>query len=272
MFLKRLAVATTLLPIGLALIYWGGWIYTAFIALVLGLASWEYVHLFQISGYRPANLLVIIGSLILVINRSLGGFENSGWLLSLAIFASMTYHLLEYERGRDQAGADFGITLGGILYFGWLGSYLISLRNLPDGLYWLLLSLPTVWLADSGAYIVGKRLGRRMLSPRLSPHKTWEGYLGGVATGILGAILLSFALQQLAGTGATITPLRGMALGAVLGIFTPLGDLGESMFTGQAGVKDSSNLVPGHGGIFDRIDSWIWAGAISYYLIVWLFT
>jgi phosphatidate cytidylyltransferase len=98
----------------------------------------------------------------------------------------MAYHLFQYERGSQRAGTDFAVTLSGILYIGWLGAYLISLRRLPDGLWWLLTVLPAVWLADTGAYLVGSRFGRHKMTPRLSPKKSWEGYLGGILFSVPG--------------------------------------------------------------------------------------
>lgn len=268
---KRVLVVAILLPIGLALIYYGGVPYALMIVLIVGLASWEYVNIFRAGGLKPALIWVPLGSILFVAGRAINGFESTPWILSLVILVSMAYHLVDYERGRDQAATDFGITLTGILYFGWLGSYLISLRMLDEGLWWVLLVLPAVWLADSGAYFVGRSLGRHNMSPRLSPKKTWEGYLGGVIVAAVGTALLALIWMNWAGPDTAITPWWGAILGLILAVVTPLGDLGESMIKRQFGVKDSSNLLPGHGGVFDRIDSWLWAGVIGYYLIVWLF-
>jgi phosphatidate cytidylyltransferase len=156
------------------------------------------------------------------------------------------------------------------MYLGWLGAYFISLRQLPEGLWWVLMALPVVWIADSFAYLVGSRWGRRKLSPRLSPKKTWEGYLGGIAGGTLGGALLPLLWQVWSGPDSAITPWRGALLGFVLAVLTTLGDLGESMIKRQVGVKDSGTLLPGHGGVFDRIDSWLWAGVIGYYVVLWM--
>lgn len=271
MLAKRVLVAAILLPIGLVLIWLGGLAFALMVALILSLASWEYVQLFRTGGLQPAGVLVILGTLGLVVGRVFTGFSSAAWIISLAVLASMTYHLIAFERGRDQAGTDFGVTLAGILYFGWVGSYLISLRELPEGMWWVLLALPSVWLADSGAYFVGRSIGRRRLSPRLSPKKTWEGYLGGVLVGTLGTALLAYIWSFWTGPVTAITPLNGAIMGLVLAVITPLGDLGESMFKRQVGVKDSGTLLPGHGGVFDRIDTWLWAAVLGYYLAVWLF-
>jgi phosphatidate cytidylyltransferase len=102
----------------------------------------------------------------------------------------------------------------------------------------------------------------------VSPKKTWEGYFGGVLMGILGGILFGLAFQPF---HPAINVLNGLILGVILSVITPLGDLGESMIKRQFNVKDSSNLFPGHGGAMDRIDTWVWAVCISYYLIIWFF-
>jgi phosphatidate cytidylyltransferase len=235
------------------------------------LAAWEYSKLFRIGGYQPATLLVIAGTTLLVLDRLYAGFEHAPWLLSLLILVSMAYHMLAFERGRDHAATDFGITLAGILYLGWIGAYFISLRNLPEGKWWVLLVLPTVWLADTGAFFVGRKYGFHKLSPRLSPKKSWEGYLAGILTGTLAGYLLAAVWGFGAGPGTAITPQRGAILGLVLSLLTTLGDLGESMVKRQVGVKDSGTLLPGHGGVFDRVDSWLWGVVIGYYLIAALF-
>lgn len=271
MLIKRLLVTIVLLPIGLAMIVWGGAPYALTIAGIIALAAWEYVRLFNAGRYQPAGGLVILGAILLVLDRQLAGFEHAPWLISGLILLSITYHLIAFERGRDQAAADFGITLAGIFYLGWIGAYFISLRNLPEGKWWVLLVLPAVWLADTGAYFVGRKYGSHKLSPRLSPKKSWEGFLAGILTGTLGGYLLGAVWAFGAGPGTAISPIWGGVLGLVLALLTTLGDLGESMIKRQVGVKDSGNILPGHGGVFDRIDSWLWGVVIGYYLIETLF-
>jgi len=270
MLVKRLLVTIILLPVGMAAILAGGWYLTALVAVFMCLAAWEYVELFRAGGLQPAGVLVIGGTLILLLGRNFNGFESAAWMISLVILLSMAYHLVAYERGRDQAGTDFGLTLAGIFYIGWFGAYFISLRNLPEGKWWILVVLPAVWFADTGAYFIGKRFGRHKLSPRLSPNKTWEGYLGGIVAGVLLTALFAAIWRVGAGLNSAITPLRGALVGLVMGILPTLGDLGESMIKRQVGVKDSGSLLPGHGGAFDRIDSWLWAVVLGYYMIVWL--
>jgi len=107
------------------------------------------------------------------------------------------------------------------------------------------------------------------MAPRLSPKKSWEGYAAGVFTGAIGGAFFAFAYATYGNLGGDITPLQGGLLGLLLGAITPLGDLGESMFKRQSGLKDSSDVIPGHGGFFDRIDSWLWGAVIGYYFLVW---
>ncbi len=271
MFVERAVVTIILLPIGLLLIAAGGVPFALFIALIMALAAWEYEKLFRTGGYKPAGILIPAGAALLVLGRMWNGFESAGWIISLLILAAMTYHLVAYERGRDQAGTDFAITVSAMLYLGWIGAYLVSLRDLPDGKWWILLVLPSVWLADSGAYFIGSRFGRHKLSPRLSPKKTWEGFFGGLAGGVLGGMLMVMVWRSGAAADSAITLGSGALIGLLLAVLTPLGDLGESMIKRQVGIKDSSHLIPGHGGVLDRVDSWLWAGVIGYYLITWFF-
>jgi phosphatidate cytidylyltransferase len=191
------------------------------------------------------------------------------------ILLAMTAHLFAFERGREQAAHDFGVTVAGIVYLGWVGSYLLDLRNIMSnemGVWWFMLVLPLVWAADTGGYSIGAAYGRHKMAPRLSPKKSWEGYFAGIFTAVLVGAFFAYAFsgmgpQPLAGL---ITPLQGALLGLVIGALAPLGDLGESMFKRQSGTKDSSNVFPGHGGFLDRIDSWIWGAALGYFLIHYL--
>ncbi len=266
MLRERVLVALAILVISLVFVFLGGWAFSAYLTIILCIAAWEYGRIFAAGSYAPNRPLLVGGVALLCLSRAAFGLAVSGGLLGLLTLLAMALHLFAYERGVESAALDFVISLGGLLYLGWIGSYLISLRALSDGDWWLLLIVPIVALGDSGAFFIGRAFGRHPLAKRLSPKKTWEGYLGGVACAILGgmglATLWHFACP-------TITPVLGLGFGAVLGFFTPLGDLGESMLKRPFQVKDSGRLLPGHGGIFDRIDSWLWAGFLGYYLVLW---
>ena len=268
MFIKRLIAALIMAAIGIPAIVYGGIYYILLIGIFLLMASWEYVKIFQVAGFEPSMLVTVGGVYLLLVFRSYLP-EYSGAVLTALVLLAMTVHLFAFERGRDKAATDFALTVGGFVYLGWVGAYLLDLRSLPDGLWWLLLTLGSVWVADSAAFFIGSRFGRHKLSPRLRPKKSWEGYWAGVILGTLGVIGLAVLFRDLA--GMQVTWWQGGLLGLVMSVFTTLGDLGESMLKRQAGVKDSSNIIPGHGGFLDRIDSWLWAAAIGYFLIRWVF-
>jgi phosphatidate cytidylyltransferase len=179
---------------------------------------------------------------------------------------AIVWHLIDYERGAPRSGTDFVVTLGGTLYVGWLASYLIALRGIPDGEWWVLLALPTTWVSDSAAYFVGRAYGRHPMAPRLSPKKTWEGYLAGIVGGVLAGGGFGLGWGSLAGPGSLVNEIHGAAVGVAIGLLSTLGDLGVSMIKREVGVKDTGSLIPGHGGALDRIDSLLWSGVLAFYL------
>lgn len=265
MLLERSMVALIMIPVAGVVIAIGGWFFTLFVAGLLVVAAWEYWRMTHQSGFSPNTLVLFGGVILLTVLRYFAGFTASQVALSALVLTAMAVHTRSYEKGDEQSASNFGLTLAGLLYIGWLGGYLVSLRLLDDGGWWMLTALPAAWLADTGAYFFGIRFGNHRLSPRVSPRKSWEGYLAGIPVAVLGCA----GLAALWHTGVpTITPEKGALLGLAIGILSPLGDLGESMIKRQFGAKDSSNILPGHGGILDRIDSTLWAGVIGYYLIV----
>jgi phosphatidate cytidylyltransferase len=270
MLRERLAVTLLLIPPALWIISTGGLLYLAGVTLLLGMAAAEYGLLFRRGGQRPALALLVGGAMLLSAGRQLLDTHWLGLALGGLLLAAMAWHALDYERGAQLSGTDFAVTVSGMLYLGWIGGYLVALRGLPDGEWWVLLALPSVWLADSAAYLVGQAVGRRKLSPRLSPNKTWEGYLAGVAAGALAGAGLAALWRIGAGADSSLSAGLGAAVGGMLGAITPLGDLGISMFKRQMQVKDTGALFSGHGGVLDRMDSWLWAGALAYYLVGWL--
>jgi phosphatidate cytidylyltransferase len=262
---QRLIVVIILLPIGAFLVYKGGWYMVAMAAAIGGFGAWEYWRLFTRGGFHPSAPGMISGVLMLILFRQLFGFSHSDLLIGLYILVAMGAAVLKYERGDNTSAVDFNITLGGILYLGWLTAYFISLRNLPDGMWWFIIVLPPIWVSDGAAFFVGRKYGRHKMSQRTSPNKSWEGYIGGLIGGALFAWLMAYLAHV---SAPAIMPISGLILGLVISAIAPLGDLGESLLKRCFGVKDSSNLLPGHGGVLDRVDTWLWAAVIGYYMIL----
>ncbi|HSL41859.1 MAG TPA: phosphatidate cytidylyltransferase [Anaerolineales bacterium] len=265
---KRVLTALGLAVIGLPAIIYGGVFYYILITIVLAGSAWEYVRLYRAVQFEP-NEIVTVGGVLGIATARFFFEEAAIPLFVILILIAMAMHITSYERGRNHAALDFTVTVAGIVYLGWLGSYLLDLRQLPQGGWWLMLVLPIVWGGDTGAYSIGAVYGKHKMTPRLSPKKSWEGYFAGLATSIAVGAFFAFAFSSMGPQplGGLVTALQGGFLGLVIGGLAPLGDLGESMFKRQSGLKDSSNVFPGHGGFFDRIDSWIWGAALGYFII-----
>ena len=270
MLSQRVKAALIFVPLVLILIYFGGWLFNLSIALLLLLAAFEFVRLFQRIGYQPSFSFSTIGILLFVVQRWFFTDRHLGIFLTLFLFLTIIYALIDYERGKQDPAINFAINLAVAFYLGWVGSHFILIRALPAGLGWLLTALPATWLADAGAYTIGRKFGKSKMTPHLSPNKTWAGLLGGTLAGTLSGLLLVL-LWRSVGFLPPDTPIwQGLVMGFVLSILTPAGDLFISLFKRTAGVKDTGNLIPGHGGILDRIDTWIWAGLLGYYLVLLL--
>lgn len=265
---RRLFTVLILTLIGVPAILIGGIFYFLLIATFLLGAAREYVYLFRVLRLEP-NMQITIGGVAFVIFARMFFPEYAIPALITFIFIAMAYHLSVYEKGRDQSAVDFAITVTGIVYIGWLGAYLLDLRNLPQGGWWFMLVMICIWASDSGAYSIGRAYGRHKLAPRLSPNKSWEGYIASVFTGAsMGAFYL-YVFTTFGYLETRMTYIQAALMGLLLGALPTLGDLGESMFKRQSGIKDSSDIMPGHGGFFDRIDSWIWGAPIGFYFLVW---
>jgi len=268
MLTKRILVLIFLIPICVGFAALGGWYFAVFMAGLLAVAGWEWANAFSLGNYQPSRWILTPGIIVLVLSRQVPVPHLTEAVLAACILAAMTFHLLQYEQGRDLAATDLMVTLGGLLYLGWLGGHFILLRALPDGMFWILLALSAVWFTDLGGFLVGRKWGKHKLSRRASPNKSWEGYAGGIIFAVALTPVIALLWQLVT---PQVTPLHGLVVGLVVSFLTPLGDLGESMIKRQFNLKDSSNLLPGHGGILDRIDSWLWAIPLSYYLLLlWL--
>lgn len=245
----------------------GGWLYTIIFTAVLCIAVFEFGLLLRSKGYRPSLPIMIVGVLTLTIGRFLWGLDGTTHLLAFLFLASQAWHIVDYQRGAASSGTDFALTMAGLLICGWIGAFLISLRNLPNGLWWVLIVLPCVWAADGFAYVVGHAIGKRPMCQRVSPSKTWEGYVGGVFGGALFGYLLPILWKAGFSETEPVTMVNGLIVGIILSGLTPLGDLSISMIKREYNAKDTSSFIPGHGGLLDRIDSWLWAGILGYYIV-----
>jgi phosphatidate cytidylyltransferase len=275
---QRLMIALLLVPPGLMCILAGGIWYFAVMIAIVGLAAYEYAQMMGKTGARPAQLLIIAGAPLLAATASLHVLRpaalpdhdllTEGTLAALLVAVTL-WHVIDFERGAPSSGTDWAVSVGGILYFGWMCHYFVFMREaLPDGLGWTLVILPSIWLADSGGYVTGKAWGRHAMSPRLSPKKTWEGFVGGLVWGLFFGGLFGWLLSLRGVPGSTLNAASGALVGLISALSAVLGDLSISMFKRQVGIKDTSNLLGAHGGLLDRIDSWLIAGPVAYYVIL----
>lgn len=266
MFLQRALISFTLGPLALYLIYLGGLFYFIPLAIILLLATLEYTHLIKNIGWSVPSFLLVP---IVVVQWLLAQWPNQSLfapLLLVTLFLVVIYALWQYERRISQTvPADWFALMAGFILFGWVCGHFFRLRAMPEMAWqWTMLAMLSTWIADSGAYLVGRFmagkvvLGKHALTPRLSPNKTVEGFFGGVVLGTLFTVLIGSLLD--------IEFLPALALGLLVSTLGTVGDLSISLLKREAGVKDSGNLFPGHGGALDRIDSLMWTVAIAYYL------
>jgi phosphatidate cytidylyltransferase len=274
---------------GFVVVVLGGWWFTLALGVMVHLGLLEYFRLARFKGIRPASktTLVLVQLLLITTQWAHGsdaqavGFATdlAAAVLPLSGAAICGWLLLQPLTGSI---ADIAASIFALFYLGFLPSYWIRLRDLTDpalaprlsawseywphlnsGMVLMLMACFLIVATDIGSYVIGRRFGRRPLSP-ISPGKTMEGALGGVVC----AALLGALFAELLGWN------WGWAVGALLGVvvalFALVGDLTESMMKRDAGVKDSGDLLPGHGGILDRIDSYLFTPAVFFTVVTLL--
>jgi phosphatidate cytidylyltransferase len=186
----------------------------------------------------------------------------SVYLVLLLLFLSLLFMVT--SRDLSTAVSKMGITLFGILYIAFLLSYVLLIRNMASGNRWTLFLIVTVWGGDIFAFGIGSQMGRHKLYPKISPKKTVEGLLGALLGSVLfGLLFRTLFLPQL-------NPWSCVLLGVGMGFLGQLGDFSESMLKRSAQVKDSGSLIPGHGGILDRLDSFLFAAPFLYHALLYL--
>jgi phosphatidate cytidylyltransferase len=261
---KRILGIAIITPIGVGLVIAGGWIFTLGAAAILAIAAWEYWNFFQDSKYTPNKYFLIISAVLCAVFRYIFSGVYFEPVFTILFTTCVITSLVRYEAEDTTSLTTMGLEFIGLLFIAYFGSYLVSLRFLPDGKMWVLLAIPAIGCGDIGAFLIGSRFGKHKMAPKVSPHKSIEGYLGGILFTVLYALLFSLVFTFGA---ANITVARAAFLGVILGIVSPLGDLLESLLKRSFNRKDSGKLIPGHGGILDRIDTWLIGGAVAYFVI-----
>lgn len=281
---SRIFSGIVAIAVALLMIFFGGWFFTVGLCIIVYLGQLEYFQMARAKGMAPAGKTTLVVSQVLLITASLAPALTDA-MFPLAGTLICFYLLFQPKLATI---ADISASILGLFYGGYLPSYWVRLRvglapavaiaeplngylpaswhelsTLPQGLTATLLAFACIWAADIGAYIVGKFFGRTRLS-EISPKKTVEGavfgVLGSVAVAVAGAWYLDWPSWQFS----------GLALGLLVGIASLLGDLTESMMKRDAGVKDSGQLIPGHGGILDRADSYVFTAPLVYYFVTLL--
>jgi len=258
---QRVLSALLLIPAFLLLVHFGSaFHFTLFVSLIIALAAWEFSRLCPEGTDAGLSLVTMLGALgwhVAVISS--GGLAGVGTALAGAALVRAT---------RIRSGFRAGLLQGawivlGVSYVAGSLSFLSLLRGLPEGRQLIYYLTFTMWAGDTGAFYLGSWIGRRPIAPRISPKKTIEGALGGLAATLLVALAGSGALWPRFSWG------KAAWVGLLLAVVGIIGDLCESVVKRAAAVKDSGTLIPGHGGVLDRLDSLMFAGPLLY-VLVWL--
>jgi phosphatidate cytidylyltransferase len=281
--MKRVITALVLIPIVLVLVFLGPrwqWLFTLAVAAVAALAGWEYMELSRRCGADPPRIATMVALLALFA-------VNFEWPdLTPALFGFLGLSLLVYctfFKPVAETIADASASTFCLLYTGLTLIALPSLREQANGPSLVVFLLCVVWSGDTAAYYAGRAWGRHKMAPSLSPGKTWEGAIASVAGSVvIAAVLVSLAtVMQEPSNSAIVSWLERvfpsavlaypdelwywLGLAAVINVAAQVGDLAESALKRSAGVKDSGNLLPGHGGMLDRIDALLLAGPVLWY-------
>jgi len=270
MLKKRVITALWGIPLLIAAVWFGKPWFTILVAIWGLLAVFEFYKLVSVSKVLPLTYFGIIWTLLVILSPHFGYDFLTPILLTSAVILPLIYLL---GRPQKEAFTSWVWTIAGILYLGWLLSHFVALRGPDAGRNWVFFALFTTFASDTTAFFIGRVLGRYRLAPHISPGKTWEGAVAGVCGAII--VSLFFVLPKLF---TVDNPLylqdfaywQAILLGLLVSIFGQLGDLIESLLKRNMGVKDSSRLIPGHGGFLDRIDSVVFAGVVVYYFVAWI--
>lgn len=266
--MARVLIAIIGIPLIFLITLQGKFFFLGFIILISILAAFEYYKLITRKNLSP---MIIIGLLAILSIDLIFYFGKIQSLIPLIILIVLLSGLVELFRKPKfpgwSASLNFAVTLFPVFYIGLSLGSLIGLRelkwsNYSDGGILIVSILAIIWICDTTAYFVGKSLGKIKLYERVSPNKTVEGFIGGLIFALISSFLVKYLVLSY------LTLVDAIVVGLIIGVFGQLGDLVESLIKRDVGVKDSSNIIPGHGGVFDRFDSLIYVAPLVYLYIV----
>jgi phosphatidate cytidylyltransferase len=260
--LTRIIVSVIAIPFILAASYFGKYLFYIFILTISLISYYEFTRMARNKGMNSHLVLGLFGILFFVTNQFKPFFDTYSFILLFIVLVS----IIELFRNKNSPLYNLGSTLLGVFYIGFFSSALIGIREFyPDinnlylrGGYLIISVFTAIWICDSAAYYSGTRLGKNKLFPRVSPNKSWEGAFFGFSFAIISMILARLVILDFLSWQSAII------IGVIIGILGQVGDLIESLFKRDAEVKDSSALIPGHGGIFDRFDSLIFVAPFIF--------
>jgi phosphatidate cytidylyltransferase len=262
---ERAISAVVLLPLAIWLTWLGGWPFAALVAIAAGLCAVELLLMFGRLRLAEWYGVAIAGGIPLLAALHRGQNLLPDWstlALALATLGLLGLLLFTHEEQAEVPARAGRVTLAW-LYCGLLASTLVGLR-VQGGTPWVVLAFVVTWANDTVAYFAGMLFGKHKLYEKVSPKKTWEGFAGGAAGSVLGALVIrSTMLPELPVPMAVL-------LGAGASVLGPMGDFTESLLKRAAGVKDSGKLIPGHGGLLDRIDALLFVVPWVYLFVLWL--
>lgn len=266
MLLKRVITALVGIPIAIFIINYGGWLFAATVILLALLAWHEFCNMISKQKVNPLYTGGLLGVLLINVCAWLG---NSYEMIMILFFLTLIIIMKVVFNCAKFSILDAAFSLFGFIYVGLCFSHLIMMRfldlpltyigNLTAGTAFLWVAFIGTWASDTFAFLVGSKFGKHKLCPALSPGKTREGALGGVAGSILAVLILGQFLN--------LEVIHSLLLGILIGVVAPVGDLAESALKRFAGVKDSGKLLPGHGGVLDRFDSIMLSVPVVYYYV-----
>ena len=260
---QRVVTAAIGIPVIIFAVWFGDPGFSLFVAFVVLAGTFEFYH----AALNPRLSLVYLGLLWSVALALSPHYTDILPVIMTAAVAISLIWLLCCSP-REKAFHNWAWIVAGVIYVGWMLSYWVGLRLLDNGRGWVYLAVFSTFANDTGAFFVGRAWGKHKLASAISPSKTWEGALGGFLSANAGAIIVFLILKL-------FSPLplgywQVILLGCLISLFAQLGDLVESLYKRTMGVKESGNLLPGHGGILDRFDSLIFVGVMVYYYVRWM--